>query len=982
MRFILILACLLTLRSFTSAQTIPTPTQTDAIIIDAGTPGSADPGDRIRYTVTVQNTGGPAATLAQLNAVLDPRTTLVPGSFKSSPLALNDTYTVTGNVGITINAAAGMRANDFDDNIPLLTQAAGTFATTGGGSITVAADGSFTYSPAAGFTGADTYIYTLTDGDPVGLPVPLTDMGTVTFNVSNMIWFIDNTAGGTGGTGTLTNPFKTIGDFNASAGPLAGHFIFLKNTGTNYTQGIILKDNQYLYGTGHTGGVTLADVLPFALAPNSPALPAINGTRPIITNSAGVGVSMAMNNNLRGFNVGACSAFGMDNQGANSIGGLILSEVAINNTTGGGFDASNASGAAMNAVFTSITSSGGVNGIDLTNCLGTFTVNGGTITNPTGTGVLISGGTVTFSSSGVVTDNTGFAVDVDNHDSNNVTFSGNITSTGTGIRVQNCNGGTILFSGSSISLTTTTNKGVTLLSNTGASIFMTGGSLVISTTSGNGYDATGGGTISVSGANNTITSTTGTALNVANTTISSSNLVFKSISCNGASNGVVLNTTGASGGLSVTGTGTTNGSGGTIQNIVNRGVSATSTINLSLKNITFTNANTTDGAPCGAADNSGCNAAIHLNTVTNATLDNTDINGTAQQGINLREVNGFTLNNSVLINGGAGGQTEESDLYALNLFGTCAITNSSLTVPAERAAVIYNTNKTMALTVNASTFGMNQTQPLGADGLEISSFGASNTTIDIINSTFIQPKTNGLQVITEGTSVSDVDIQTSTFDPGPGLAAAIDLDVNNTANMKFNIVNNPMIKGKGINIVNIFAFPNATFEGRINGNTVVSNGGSGTGIRVVSQGNGNSKIEIKNNTITGGDDYGIDVTSQLGSGRTDATVTGNTVNLPSALAFYAIHLLAGNSGSVNTNKVCGNVANNTTTINASAIGNFQARSATAGHEILLQGAGGTVAANWSANSNTPVPGITSQSGLGVFTFGATCAIPANPLVSP
>ena len=84
-----------------------------------------------------------------------------------------------------------------------------------------------------------------------------------------------------------------------------------------------------------------------------------------------------------------------------------------------------------------------------------------------------------------------------------------------------------------------------------------------------------------------------------------------------------------------------------------------------------------------------------------------------------------------------------------------------------------------------------------------------------------------------------------------------------------------MIKGKGINIINIFAFPNATFEGRINNNTVVNNGGSGTGIRVVSQGNGNSKVEIMNNTVTGADDYGIDVTSQLGSGRVDATIKNN-----------------------------------------------------------------------------------------------------------
>ncbi|MBK9982126.1 MAG: cadherin-like domain-containing protein [Saprospiraceae bacterium] len=982
MRFILILVCLLTLRTFTSAQTIPAPTQVDSISIDNGTPLSADPNDRIRYKVTIQNTGGSPATNVQLNAVPDPRTTLVPGSFRTSPLALDDAYASTGNVGLNVPVGAGLKANDFDDNLALATVTAGTFATTQSGSVMIAADGSFTYTPPAGFTGTDTYVYTLNDGNHVP-GVVATSTATVTFTVSNLIWFIDNSA--PAGDGRLGTPFNSLAAFNAGSAA-AADVVYIEQTGTDYTAGIVLQNGERLFGEGHTGGANLANVLPFSLAPNSKTLPNINGLRPIITNAAGDGVGVAQNNILRGFDVGSCSDFGMENLAAATVGTLTISEVAINNTSGGGIKVGN--GGVLAVTFSSISSSGGVNGINLSgSCTGSFVGGTGAISNPSGAAFLISGGTAAVDYNGTLSKtgtSSGRLVDIQTHATGLISLDGNLTNTATGATgiFANANtSGTISFNGASKTLTTAANGAVTFTSNTGTTINFTAGGLVINTTSGGGYSATGGGTVNVTGTTNTITSTTGTALNVANTTIGASNLNFLSISANGAANGIVLNTTGASGGLSVTGTGTTNGSGGTIQNITNRGVSATSTLNLSLKNITFTNANTTDGAPCGAADNSGCNAAIYLNTVTNATLDNTDINGTAQQGINLREVNGFTLNGSTIINGGAGGQTEEADFYALNLFGTCAITNSSLTVPAERAAVIYNTSKTMALTVNASTFGMNQTQPLGADGLEISSFGASNTTIDVIASTFIQPKTNGLQVITEGTSVSDVDIQTSTFDPGTGLAAAIDLDVNNTANMKFNIVNNPMIKGKGINIVNIFAFPSATFEGRINSNTVVNNGGSGAGIRVFSQGNGNSKVEIKNNTVTGGDDYGIDVTCQLGTGRLDATITGNTASV-TALGFYVIHALAGNSGSVNTNKVCANVANNTTTAAAGAIGNFQARSATAGHEILLQGGGGTVAANWSANTNTPVPGLTSQSGTGVFTFGATCAIPANPIVSP
>ena len=1114
MKYFFLPSILLLLSLNLFAQTVPTPTQTDAIIIDNGTPGKADPNDRIRYNVIIQNTGAAPATGVQLNAVPDPRTTLVPGSFRTSPVAANDAYTATGNVPINVSAGSGVKANDYDDHLAGATITAGTFATTQGGTIVLAADGGFTYTPLAGFNGADTYVYTLNDGNPVGGAIPTTDMATVTITVSNMIWFVDNTGGGSGGAGSLANPFKTLANFNGSAAPQAGHVVFVKNAGAQYGGGIVLKNNMYLFGTGHTGGSNLADagVLPFTVAPNSAPLPAINGSRTILYNitGTGIGIALASGNTIRGVEVIRCNGAKILGSGFGTltIGNTTSPDVALNggqvalNLTNGAFAATsklvsincldtsgillntvsgslasgsttvnaNQSGKAMDiqnssaaldfgpttanhfgggtvisiinsgagsvtfgslsipnagngvgliastggtiniggtsnsitartalditntsfgsgATFASITSTNsGAKGVNLDNVTGSLVINGGSITNSAGIAFDINAGSSTISYAGTIS-NANRAVEITGRTGGTVTFSGNITNTGTGINVASNTGGTLVFSGASKSLTTTTNTAVTLATNPGAIINFTGGGLVIFTTTGAGFSATGGGTVNVTGATNTITSVSNTALNVSSTTIGASNLNFRSISAGNNTaaadpgTGILLFTTGASGGLIITGTGTTNGSGGTIQNITNRGVDANTTISLSLSNMTFTNANTVDGGgPCNAADNSGCNAAIHLNAVTGANLNNVNINNTAEEGINVRNTTNFSLNGSNLVSCGiasSGSDTEESCLYAINMSGICDITNSSLTFPSERAAVIYNTSKTLALTVSGSTFGMNQTMTLGADGLEVNSYGASNTTLDVLNSTFVQPKTNGLQVITENTSVTSVDITGCTFDPGPGLAAAMDLVVNNTASMTFNVVNNPSIKGKGINIVNVFAFPNATYEGRINNNTVISNGGSGTGIRVFGQGNGNSKVEIKNNNVTGGDDYGIDVTSQLGTGRMDATITGNTVSVTNS-GFYAIHVLAGNSGSVSTNKVCANVASNATTVPAGAIGNFQARSATVGHEILLQGVGASVAAIWAANANMPNPGITSQSGAGVFTFGATCLIPANP----
>ena len=88
---------------------------------------------------------------------------------------------------------------------------------------------------------------------------------------------------------------------------------------------------------------------------------------------------------------------------------------------------------------------------------------------------------------------------------------------------------------------------------------------------------------------NTLTTTTATALNVANTTIGTNNLEFRSINSPTASanSGIVLNTTGSSGGLKVVGTGS-GGTGGTISNKTVSGISATSTANLNLSFMSIT----------------------------------------------------------------------------------------------------------------------------------------------------------------------------------------------------------------------------------------------------------------------------------------------------------------------------------------------------------------------------------------------------------
>lgn len=793
------------------AQTI-VPSQTDEIIIDNATSGKADPGDRIRYKVTIQNTGGPDGAGTQLNIVPDPRTTFVPGTFRSSPLAVPDAFACTGNVGINVPAASGVKINDFDDNLAGTTLSCGTCTSANGGTVTLNNDGSFTYNPPAGFTGTDNFTYTITDGNPVGAPVPVSDNATVTITVSNMIWFVSNVLGGSGGTGTRVDPFRTLADFNGSSGPLAGHVVHIQYTGTNYPGGLVLKDNMRVIGTGHTGGATLADVLPFAVAPNSFILPAIDGSRPVITNAGGDGVALAQNNNLRGFDVGNCSDFGMDNIGTNSIGNFVLSEVNISNGTGGGFDASHGSGAGTNAVFDAISSSGGVNGIDLTNCAGTFTVNGGTITNPSGTGALISGGSVAVTCAAAISDNTGFAVDIDNHDSGNATFSGNITSTGTGIRVQNCGGGTKTFSGASKSLNTGTNAGVTLSSNTGATISFTTGGLVISTTSGTGFNATGGATaVNVTGTGNTIASTTGTALNVANTTIGASGLTFQSISANGGTAaGIILNNTGTSGGLTVTGDGANmtkggNGTGGTI-------------------------ANKDDG---GVDDSGSVGTAIFLNNTSNVVLRRMQINDCKNFGIRGLDVGNFTFQYST-INGLNGdntvgtedcigfGTSQPAGANGLKNGAVVLVDNCIIRGAVEHNVEFYNIANTFTATISNSNI-TNNTIASGSDGIQIELHTDSNAgtppasgTFSIQNCFFDDNKSQAVQAAANGDSFIDITINGCTVQKttqgNEGFVLSNGTDGDLTAHVTNNMITNIL----GANIFVGQTAGNATSNSNLN----------------------------------------------------------------------------------------------------------------------------------------------------------------------
>jgi len=114
-----------------------------------------------------------------------------PGSTTEEvPTVGNDTYGVTQNTTLDVDKYNGILSNDYDGNLDefsikldgttLTTDDSSKILTTSHGSVTLFGDGHFSYSPTDGYTGTDSFTYTLVDNDGES------SAATVTFSVSEL----------------------------------------------------------------------------------------------------------------------------------------------------------------------------------------------------------------------------------------------------------------------------------------------------------------------------------------------------------------------------------------------------------------------------------------------------------------------------------------------------------------------------------------------------------------------------------------------------------------------------------------------------------------------------------------------------------------------------------------------------------------------------------------------------------------------------
>jgi hypothetical protein len=798
---------------------------------------------------TLQSIGGPVLDIT--NATVD--LPLASASVTSSPTTgISLVNVASGTTAASVSAASGSITSTTGISVNV---SGGTVSLNYGGNITQTNNVAMVSVSGGHTTGTITFSGTLNATNGTGLQFDNADSttsynftGTTTLNGGDA--GIDITGGSAGtftfGTGTtITNPSGTAFLLSGSNANVTYSGSISDNTGfavdiSGHAAGTVTFQTGSITSTGT--GLQVSNNTGGTINFNSPTIALTTGANKAVTLDVGnVGgtINFAPAGGGNGLDISTTTGTGFSALGGGTIA-VTGAGNTINATGAMAIEIQNATIGAGGVTFTTTTSGGGVRNVKLTGATGgAIALGGGTLTGATGAAFLVgdgaggasAGGTSAITYGGTIT-STGAARAVDIQDraagAGNITLSGTITHASGNANVifldQNA-AGTITFSGANSVLNGGTSTAVSLTNNTGATITFNGGGLDIDATSGGGFVATGGGTLAVTGAGNTITTTTGIALSVSSTTIGGSGLTFQSISANGATNGIVLNTTG-SGALIVTGNSAGN-CGGTVT------VSADGTLVSNVNGFTLARSLITDAS--GAAGDRG----IEMGDFSTGT----PVNGT------------ITISNSTIgptphDNFGIGIASGTSGWSISNTVFTGSVQNSGLNFEIRNATVT-------SFVIDGSVF-----QNQFADGMQMqpASGVSANMTATIQNSTFTGNNLH-LDLNHDGTGTTTYRVLNNTFRSAQSHAL----------NFFSSAVQAP---GTGGTL-------NGRFEGNVIGSAAIASSGSvlGNGIRININGGVAARVLLNSNTIRQlPNGRGIEVISRNGTGGADVTVTNNQVN--------------------------------------------------------------------------------------------------------
>jgi hypothetical protein len=337
-------------------------------------------------------------------------------------------FEVLGNVSRS-SETYSVLGNDTGDRIKLELEAFDGKSKEGG-DVTLNSDGTFTYDPPAGHTGEDSFEYTVSNGFGPS-------EGTVSLNVSGMLWFVDPDAGeeaGQPGDGRLSRPFTNLQELDTVAGAdRTPGTIFLYVAGVPHAGPLTLRSGDLLLGQSASGRLeSLAGVV---VPEGSAELPELLGPAgPAVTISVDAGgITVNENNRLQSLMLGGGPASSSSTalQGS-SIGTLQLTDVSIS-TQGNALDLETGT---LQAVIPGLFFSGGKQGIRLASLAGSLDLTG-SLTSQTD-GLLIDRSSLAVSFAGDISGER--PLTVRNH-SGSVTVTGEVL--GESVLLQDSAGGTV-----------------------------------------------------------------------------------------------------------------------------------------------------------------------------------------------------------------------------------------------------------------------------------------------------------------------------------------------------------------------------------------------------------------------------------------------------------------------------------------------------------------------------------------------------------
>jgi VCBS repeat-containing protein len=838
--------------------------------------------------------------------------------------AVDDTATTTEDA----NVSGNVLTNDTDDEgDPLTVSNPGVYAGTYG-TLTLAADGSYTYAPGAaadgiavGETADDVFSYTATDGtnsDTASLTVTLTglnDAPTIDAGGTDADGAVTELPDGDPGEGTTVHTdsgavaFDDVdisdthsASFTPQGGGYFGTFTLdpVDQTGDSVGWDFSVSDAQL---EGLSEGQIVTQVYTVEVDDGNGGTASQDVT--ITITGAGVGTgpqtvwfidNSAVGSANTGTSADPYTSLAAFNAAQGTLGGpQVGHQVYLRAGTGTYAEADGINllngqtltGVADGPLRPTIEATAG----DGINVAQNNSVSGLDVGNTSGADIADSGGTVgTLTISDVGTSGTGQVIDVDQGGTLNVTLNsaeslgssggavdlagvgGSFTVTGATTITGVHSGGGIDVTGSSVAasfagggtVATLGTSAVNYVGNTGS--LELGGGLDIVTTSGSGLNATGGGTVTVTGAGNSATSTIGVAVTISGTTIGAAAVTFESVSANGAASGIVLANTGALGGFSVTGTGVA-ASGGTIQNTTGVGVSLTNTANVSLDSMVIANTGSHGVAGTGVTDASGGTVAS------------------------------FAFSNGLLDSVGDG--DNESALFfdtagVTNITGRLVVSNTTIQNFEEVGIHVGNIGGTLVIDVTDTVFN-NNSDLHGEEGIDVDASGTANITLNVTGTPTGLPSSalftsttrftdldgGAINAVANGSGVLEVNVDSVliTGTGGPDnfpTPPAITLTAEGTSSsLTFDIFGNRMDDLSGDGIV---VGQEGTLEGRIAENTI-TNTQVGDGIRIDtgSTGGNTATILIQDNVITNIGDDGIQVLHPDGPKTLNLTIDGNTI---------------------------------------------------------------------------------------------------------